>query len=194
MAFSLLGFQLSAYQEVSKLEVKVFPDRTLYLSAVDNGDRQIPEGLAFLRKESTFEYRPVVIRVIQVHDRKGTAKLFLRGISRLERSSQEISAVPSSVRHGSFLIGARLRVSRPAATQIAVEGWTLPRLGGDSVDAAVAFLRAFRSQARKFELKKAGAGSGRWLSPPKPSAPSFLFQVLESLVTVHGAAIRAVCG
>jgi hypothetical protein len=70
-----------------------------------------------------------------------------------------------------------------------VEGWNPPRLGGESVDAAVEFLRAFRDEARKFELKKAGAGSGRWLSPPKVSPPSFLFQVLDSLDALGGGPV-----
>ena len=180
---------ISGLRHDSEAELQFTPSLRVTVSTEDNGDGEAPEGAETIRRDRTFLRRLCCVSLVREHVPGSTAKFFLRRLRLLgPGEGAQISALPSSVVTGAFVVGLRIRVRLSNRSDRLTGG-----LGGINVDSTGAldttrdFLESLARAAARYELEHAGPTS-RWIGPPKSDEASPLARVVIVLQSQGGAA------
>lgn len=189
--FSVLGYQSGAIKDTARIELHIFPRKRLTISSETDGAGGIPTGVEFLRNESDFLFKPALITLCREKDNiSGKEALYLQSMQLLDVGAEgEITAIPSSIVKGSYLIDLSIPVLRPDLDVLAlsignISGLSAPR----KLSRAESWLRVYKDLCINLELVEGSNDDSSWLAPATCPEPSSLVRVLVALAELGGRA------
>lgn len=178
----LLGFQEGLKNFANQIGIRLGPSTHVWVSAIDNGSGEQPEGVEVLQQGNTFLFRPAVFSVERrLH--AGRETFFLLRMKLLSAGdSAVLTALPSSVVQGAFLVDLEIQVKLVDDDQLSITGApSVTGLSGRTLGMSAAWLRTFTHGVRPREMMVGQGQLGRWLHPVRPPKPSALARVLLAL-------------
>lgn len=174
----VLGFLDGIKDSAQHIGVRV-GSKAIWVSAIDNGRGEVPEGANVVRQGNAFLYRPATF-LLERQVRGERVVFHLLKMAFLDAGAEAtLSAIPSSIVEGAFLADLELDVKVPREGDLTIASvGTLTGLSAVTVGAAANWLRDFMKQARVLELAASQHASSRWLVPPRPPKPTALARVL----------------
>lgn len=185
----LLGFQESLKDRAHRIGIRVGPDAHIWVSAIDNGAGERPEGVEFLLEGNDFLFRPAVfVLERRVQGRRETHYL-LRMAFLDPGETAVVTALPSALVKGAYLVDVEVQVRRSTEDTLDVDGATsVHGLSGRTLGMAAGWLRAFARGCREREVDAARHEGTRWIQPARVPKPSALARLLVALDTLGGEA------
>lgn len=186
----LLGV-ISGLKNDNQAELQIASHIRISVSTDTTGEDsdEPPDGADTIRRDGRFLRRPCLMSIVRAQAKGGKPKYFLQAL-RLLRAGETVvvTALPSSVVDGAFMVGINLRVVyADDANRINGDLGEIAVDSSGTLRAATAFVDALMKSAYEYELAHPDPPS-RWLQPSKPKEPSPLHRVIVTLAFLGGTA------
>lgn len=184
---SVLGI-VSGLTQDSRAELWIGPERRFFVSTVEDDGGETPEGAEAIRGDGSFLRRPCIFKLRRESTDEGAEQFHLRSMRVLALGETgTITAVPSGVLPGAFVVGLNLDVDYRNDSSLVTSLGAFANVTNGTLATAKRWLAEFRASCNHFELQQDPAGL-TWLAPSKAEKATSLQRVMVILHELHGAA------
>lgn len=182
---------ISGLRQDSRAELWIGPERRFFVSTVRDDHDETPAGADAIKGDGRFLRRPCIFTLVRESTEEGSEKFHLRRMEVLQQGDKNtITAIPSGVLPGAFVIALNLDVEYRNDAALATPIGAFPDVGDGTLPTATRWLTDYRAACNEFELQQAPNGL-QWLQPSKKEKASTLNRVLVILHELNGTALAA---
>jgi hypothetical protein len=187
--FSALVYQSGLMKDGAKVELHVSPRRMITVSSQHTGEGGIPEGIDYLESEHDFLRRPLVATLCRHTNALGREEFWLIRLELLKVGRpQKVTAAPSSIVDGAFLIGLDISMRIDDVGTIHTSIGEVSGTEVRSLTGAKTWMERYLTLCEDHELALPQTAAVVYLRPVRPPKTSALARVILALDSLGGAA------
>jgi hypothetical protein len=180
---------VSGLTQDSRAELWIGPERRFFVSTTDDGQGQAPIGAEAIRGDGRFLRRPCIFVLVRESIESGSEQFHLRSMAVLQLGdTSEVTAVPSGVLPGAFVVGLTLDIEYREDASIVTPIGIFADVTDGTLATAKRWLTDYRAACNEFEITEDPAHL-QWLPPSKKEKATSLQRVMVILHELRGAGL-----